>query len=171
MNWELIKRYDGFEDANRKVFGRFEYTFIFWLLGFIGLGLAAVCGMIKPQDGDTAYMSFIYGVSYLVQMSMLQRTNYSIMESNKPQNEFEKLLYVPLDLRSFFITKVLRMVKYYMLYAVVIQVFTLFIHLLANGGRFNLLWGSWIPLIAGVVAVLLNASTLYLSYTKGLKQS
>lgn len=170
MNWKLIPVYDRMIEENRKVFTRYEYTFVFWVLAFVSVGLAAMCGILRPEDGDFSYIILVYMMLNLAQMSMWQRTNFTIVEKSRSRTEISKLMFAPVDLRMYFVTKVYRMIKYYMIYACCMQVFTLFIHLASHGWRFEFMYETWMPLIAGVIAVVCNAAMLWIVYRDDMKQ-
>ncbi len=169
MNKGLIKMYERYEDANCRIFTNYIGTFLFWLFVFFSVLFAAIVGMTRPSEDDMGFLAYIYCMFNLIQMSNWQRVRYVVMEENKPQNFFVKLMYVPINLKMYFVTKTLRKVRYYILYAMLMQLLALVINLIYNG-RLVLTWITFVPLISGFISTVVLVMILFLEYRRALKQ-
>lgn len=169
MNRELIRKYERFEDENYKLHDNFISTFIFGVFAFIGGILSLMFAFMGAGDmDDMAFVSYMYIMFTVIQMGSWSKVRYSIVENNKVQNFYEKLLYIPVDLKMYCVAQAYRMFKYYMTYAAVVQLVILLIHVLYNGG-FKLMWYTFMPIIAGVIATLACMIVLVVEYKNATK--
>ncbi len=162
MNKELLKRYEGYEHENGKFFNDEVVAVLFWILSFLVCGFALCFGLAGKEDGF-GVIGFSFCMFYVVLMSMWQRARFILKEKNVTGNIYEKLMFSPVNLKMYMFSRIWKMSKYYMLYAVVLQLVAIVIHLLYHGG-FKLIWETFIPLYGGVVAVIVYSLLELVSY-------
>lgn len=170
MDKNMIKRYMKDERELRKKHIDLK-LYLFGLFVFFLVLMSCIFAFAEPgSDGATYGILFPYLIMENIAFSSLCDSLYCVTEKNRLQSVFVKMLYVPRNMKHILMAKALIMIKDMGIVVIIMQLITVFIDILYNGGKFVVYVETFAPLYIGVICMVVQLTALWINYRAAVKE-